>query len=124
MIPRFRYILEPKARRYVWPINPNKKYIKSIHKNGVIDQENTKRFSERKCADREYHIQDNYEIADKDVKNCYNTKQLPALTFCGPHYKPYGSKGLSKHYHFIFYPKLGNDVCAILRIMCACVACI
>ena len=30
---------------------------------------------------------------------------------------------MSKHYHLRFYPKLGNGVCEIRRISCACVAC-
>ena len=46
-----------------------------------------------------------------------NTNQFPALPFCGPRYKPHGERGLSKHYHLRFDPKLGNGVCAIRRIM-------
>ena len=53
----------------------------------------------------------------------YNTKQFPALTFCGPHSKPHGSWGLSKNYNLRFYPELGNGVCEIHHIPCACVAC-
>ena len=30
---------------------------------------------------------------------------------------------MSKNYHLRFDPTLGNGVCAILRIPCACVAC-
>ena len=30
---------------------------------------------------------------------------------------------MSKHYHLCFGPKLGNGICAICRIPCACVAC-
>ena len=52
-----------------------------------------------------------------------NTSQLPELSFCGPHSKPHGAKGLSKHYHLRFDPKPGTDICAIRRIPCACVAC-
>ena len=48
---------------------------------------------------------------------------LPELTFCGPHPKPHGERGLSKHYHLHFYPKLGHVICAIQRMKCACVAC-
>ena len=53
-----------------------------------------------------------------------NTNQFPALPFCGPYYKPHGARGLSNHYHLRFDPKLGMGVCEILRIPCACVACI
>ena len=58
----------------------------------------------------------------KDVKMYCNTNQFLALPFFGPHSKPYGARGLGKHYHFIFDPKLGMGVCAIRRIPCACVA--
>ena len=51
-----------------------------------------------------------------------NTNQFPELSFCGPHSKPHGARGLSKHYHLRFDPKLGMGVCAIRRISCACVA--
>ena len=53
-----------------------------------------------------------------------NKNQFPALLFCGPHYKPRGARGLSKHYHLRFDPKLGKGVCSIHHIPCACVACI
>ena len=49
--------------------------------------------------------------------------QLPVLPFCGPHPKPHGARGLSKNYHLRFDPKLGHDICVILRIPSACVAC-
>ena len=49
--------------------------------------------------------------------------QSPELPFCGPHSKPHGPRGMSKHYHLRFDQKLGNGVCAILRIPCACVSC-
>ena len=59
----------------------------------------------------------------KDVKIYCNTNQFPALTFCGPHSKPHGARGLSKNYHLRFDPKLAMGVCAICRIPCAFVAC-
>ena len=59
----------------------------------------------------------------KDVKMYCNTNQFPASTFCGPHSKPHGARGLSKHYHFRFDLKLAMGECAIQRIPCACVAC-
>ena len=62
-------------------------------------------------------------IAHQYVKMFCNTEQLPALPFCVPHSKPHGARGLNKHYHLSFYPKLGNDVCSIISIPCACVAC-
>ena len=52
-----------------------------------------------------------------------NTNQFPELPFCGPHSKPHGARGMSKHYHLRFDPKLAMRECAISRIPCACVAC-
>ena len=49
--------------------------------------------------------------------------QFPELPFCGPHTNLHGAKGLSKHYHLRFYPKLGHGICAIRRITCTCVGC-
>ena len=45
------------------------------------------------------------------------------MLFSGPHSKPHGARGLSKHYYLRFDPKLGMGVCAIRRIPYACVAC-
>ena len=59
----------------------------------------------------------------KDVKMYCNKNQFPELNFCGPNYKPHGARGLGKHYHLRFDPKLGMGVCAIRHIPCACVAC-
>ena len=78
----------------------------------------------RKWTEREYHVQDNADVEQKDVKMYCNTNQFPTLPFCGPHYKPHGARELSKNYHLIFDPKLGMDICAIHRTPCACVACI
>ena len=97
---------------------------KEHRKNGVIDQgKNNRQFMERKWTYRQYHVQDNVNVAHKDVKIYCNTNQFPALPFCVTHSKPPGAMGFIKHYHLRFYPKLGNDVCAIHRISCACVAC-
>ena len=52
-----------------------------------------------------------------------DTSQFPALSFCGPYSKPHGARGMSKHYHLRFDPKLGMGICAICRIQFACVAC-
>ena len=51
-----------------------------------------------------------------------NTNQFPKFSFFDPYSKPHGARGLSKHYHLRFDPKLAMGVCAILRIPCACVA--
>ena len=43
----------------------------------LLIRENTKIFSERKCTEREYHVQDYYDVAHKDVKNYCNRNQFP-----------------------------------------------
>ena len=58
-----------------------------------------------------------------EVWNVEHTNQFPTLPFCGPHSKPHGARGLGKHYHLRFDPKLGMGVCAIRRIPFVCVAC-
>ena len=97
---------------------------KEHHKNGIFDQrKNNELFMERKWINRYYHVQDNADVAHKDVRMYCNTNQFHALTFNGTHFKPHGSRGLSKNYHLRFYPKRGNGVCKIRRIPCTCVAC-
>ena len=78
---------------------------------------------ERKWTYRQYHVQDNADVSHKDVKIYCNTNKFPSLPFCGPHSKPHGTRGMSKHYHLCFDIKLGHGVCAILCIPCACVVC-
>ena len=93
-------------------------------KHGVIDQRKyRKRCSKRKWTDREYHVQENDDVAHKDVKMYCDTNQFPALPFCGPHPKPHGARGLSKHYHLRFDPKIVHGICVICHIPCACVVC-
>ena len=77
----------------------------------------------RKCTDRHYHVQDNADVEHQYVSMYCNTKQFPALPFCGPYSKPHGARGLGKYYHMCFDTKLGMGKCAIRRILCACVAC-
>ena len=78
---------------------------------------------ERKRTDRQYHVKDNAAVEHQDVRMYCNTSQLPELSFCGPHSKNHDAKGLRKHYHLRFDPKLGMGICAIRRIPCACVEC-
>ena len=84
---------------------------------------NTKIFMERKWTDRQYPVQDNADVAHIDVKIYCNTNKFQALPFCGPHSKPHGARGSRKHYRLVFDTKLGNGICTICRIPCACVAC-
>ena len=51
--------------------------------------------------------QNNAAVGLNDVNMYCNTNQFPALPFCGPHSKPHGARGLGKHYHLRYDPKLG-----------------
>ena len=62
----------------------------------------------RKWTDRHYQVQDNIDFVQKDVRMYCNKNQFPALQFCGAHSKPHVTRGLSKHYHLRFDPKLGS----------------
>ena len=53
---------------------PPKYLSKEHHKHGVIYQgKYRKRVSKRKLTDREYHVQDNSDVAHKDMKMYFNT---------------------------------------------------
>ena len=65
-------------------------------------KENKIKFTEIKRTERKNHIQDNAAVELKDVKMYCNTNQVPELLFSGPHSKPHGARGLSKHYHLRF----------------------
>ena len=83
-----------------------------------------KRAIKRKWIDREYHVQDNTDVEQKRVKIICNTNQFPVLPFCVSHPKRHGSRGLIKHYHLRFDPKIGYGVFEICRIQCDFVLCI
>ena len=74
-------------------------------------------------TEREYHVQDNADVAHKDVKMYCDTNQFPESPFCGSHPNSHGARELSKHYHLRFDPKLGHGICAIRLIPCVYVAC-
>ena len=57
---------------------------------------------EIKWTYRQYNFQDNAGVEHKYVKMYCNTNQFPELSFYGPHSKPHGARGLSKHYHLCF----------------------
>ena len=59
------------------------------------------------------------DVAQKAVKMFLNTNRFPELQICGPHTKPHGVRGFSKHYHMWFDPKLGHVICAMCQIPCA-----
>ena len=89
----------------------------------LIRENIEKKSIKRKWTDREYLVQDHADVAHKYVKMYCDTKQLPELSFGGPHAKPNGSRVLRKHYHLRFDTKLGNGICVIICIPCAYVAC-
>ena len=108
----------------VWLNNSKTNLSKDDRKHGVIDQgKYRKSSSKRKWIDRDYHVQDNAYVSHKYVKMYCDTNQFLELPCCGPHPKPHGARGLIKHYHLSFYPKLGHGIFAISRIPCAFVAC-
>ena len=86
-------------------------------------RENKKLIMERKWIDRQYIVQDNNNVAHKDVIMYCNKNKSPALPCFGPHSKTHGTRGLSKHYHLRFDPKLGNGLCEMFCIPCTCVIC-
>ena len=55
------------------------KHLSKEHqKRGVVDQvKYRKRGSKRKWIDREYHVQDNADVAQKYVKMYFDTNQFP-----------------------------------------------
>ena len=51
-------------------------------KNGVFDQgKNNKRSMERKWTDRQYHVQDNCDVAHQYVRMYCNTNKFPEISF-------------------------------------------
>ena len=58
-----------------------------------------------KWTDRQYYVQDIDDVAHQYVRMYCITNQFPALLFWGPHSKPHGARGLSKHYHLSFDTK-------------------
>ena len=97
---------------------------KEHQKHGFVDQVKYRKISSKiKFTDKEYHVQDNYDVSHKDVKIYCDTNKLPQLPFCGPHANPRVSRGFSKHYHLRFDTKIVHGICVIFRIPCACIAC-
>ena len=63
---------------------------KEHRKHGVIYQGIYREIpSKIKCTDKEYHVQDNADVAHKYVKIYCDTNQFPALSFSVPYTKPH-----------------------------------
>ena len=53
-----------------------------------------------KCTNREYHVQEKKITAAFISENVMCYKSVTGIAIFGPHAKPHGVRGLSKHYHF------------------------
>ena len=121
MINRFQCILAHRKMISVWLNNPKNICLRSILKMESLIRGNCRKISsKRKWTYIEYHVQDNDDVAQKDVKMYCDTNQLPALPFCGSQPNSHGARGLGKNYHLRFDPNLGHGICAIFRIPCDC----
>ena len=65
---------------------------------------------EIKCTERQYHVQDNADVAYQYVKMYFNKNKVSELPVCGSHSKPNDARGSSKNYHLSFDQKLGNGM--------------
>ena len=80
----------------------SKQFPKHLYKehleHRLIDQGKYRKKSiKRKWIEREYYVQDNAHVAQKDVKIYCDTNQFPGSPFCGPHPKSHRARGLIKH---------------------------
>ena len=83
---------------------------------------NAKISMQRKLTERQYHVEDNSDVEHQDVRMYCNKSQFLVLSFCVLHSKRHSARRFSKHYHLCFDPRLGMDICEILRIPCSCVS--
>ena len=94
------------------------------HKNmELLIKANTKMGKWEIWTEREYYVQEDTDVLNKDVQIFLNTTHFPSLPFCGPQTKPHGVRELSKHYHIIFDTTLGHGICTICQMPCACIEC-
>ena len=112
-------------KNYVSLAKELQKHLSKEHrKHGVFHQRKYRKIaSKRKWTDREHHVQDNADVAQKDMKMYCDTNRSPPLPFFGSNPKPHVARGLSNYYHLLFDPKLGHGICEIRRIPRNCVAC-
>ena len=81
-------------------------------KHGILNYWKQKNEQEKRTS-REYYVQKHEDVEHHDVKIYFTKNKFPELQFCGPHNRPHGVRGLSKHHHMIFDTKLGHQTCAI-----------
>ena len=70
-----------------------------------------------------YPVKYSKAVSHTSVKMSCSAIQFLVFPFCGPHAKPHGLRGLSKHSHLQLDPKLVRGNCKIQQIPCACVEC-
>ena len=77
--------------------------------HGLLDHGKDMKYdSKLNWNEHKYHSQDRKDVPHISENISCVTTQLPAFTFCGPHKKPHGVRGLSKHHHLILNPQLGQ----------------
>ena len=90
----------------VWINNPKIICLRMIVNMASLIRENTGEYPvKEKITYIEYHVQDNADVAHKDVKMHCDTNQSPTLRFCGSYPKPHVARGLGKHYNLLFLYK-------------------
>ena len=79
-----------------------------------------KKVKQQKVYKHGDHMQHNQDVEHQDMKIYCATNHFLGVKFLGPHKKTHGVRGLGKHHHMSFDPKLGNSTNAICFIICAC----
>ena len=80
----------------------------------------------RKCQiyNCRYHIQDIKNVQHKDININWDYWKFPWHPVAAEKFETRGRNTIIFNYHYRVYPKLGEGVCAIFRIPCACPACV
>ena len=99
----------------------SQKYLSNqLRKHGIIDHGKQKKSQVKNWTDREYHAQHNKYFKHQGMRMYCSKSQFTELNFLGKQNTPNDVRGLCKHYHIRFYPKIGHGTYAICRISCAC----
>ena len=85
-------------------------------KHGILDHGNRKKCKIFFLTNRYYHVGHNKDVNHQYMNMYSATTQFSELHLIGPHNKPHGVRGLGKHYHIHFDPKIGHDTCEISHI--------
>ena len=79
-----------------------------------------KRKSQFKYQPRIYNVQRNSDVDHRGMKMICNNKLFPSLNVINGKIFPYASKGILRHYHYRYDPKLSPGIVAIIIITCSC----